>query len=490
MAIKSTKYTLKQIDDILGFSLVDGSLEFILEDIQTVTFDNASDVVWATGKDGARLSGWDTNKTATISGNNGSITDGLLAAQVGSDVETISNFIGATISDMFVTADGVTALTNHIAQGTIGNEIGFVYIREEDGSLGTKFEQGATADATHFSYDPATKVITLPTGDVVPANTTLVAFYTPMVSSVKRIRSASDKFSKNVRLIANAFFRDICTEKDYVGQIIFTKAKTEGNFSWAFGDNPAVHNFTFDALTGCGNSDMWDVIIFDTDDIIDEEPTPPTPTDPVQAVGTAAGTEGETSIAVTLSAGTFDAVGGTSTANFNIGGTNGADLGSVTNVDLSAGNTVATLTIQNALGNDSNNYTVTIGGGAYATNVLPIGAPLNVVITNVVVPPTQAVGHALGVELMNEIVVVLTAGTFDATAAANITNWSIGGADGAALGNVTAAVVAGGNTSVTLTVDNALGDDTNTYTVIANASVYAANVTPIAGEIPIAVMND
>ena len=271
--IKSTKYTLKQIQDIQGFSLVDGTLEFMLEDLQQTTFENGSDIVYAMGTDGAKLSGWDTNKSAKVSGNNGAITDGLLAAQVGADVETISNFVGGTITDAVVTDDGLIAETNHKARGEIGNEIGHIYIKEEDGSLGKPYVQGATADEDHFAYSPATKELTLPvngTGDpIIQPGSTICMFYMPQFTSAKRVRSVSDKFPKNVRLVVNAYFRDICTEKDYIGQIVFSKAKTQGAFSWAFGDNPAVHNFAFEALTGCGNSALWDVLIFDTDDIDD-----------------------------------------------------------------------------------------------------------------------------------------------------------------------------------------------------------------------------
>lgn len=79
----------------------------------------------------------------------------------------------------------------------------------------------------------------------------------------------------------------------------------------------------------------------------------------VQAVGTVAAVEGTSTITYTLTTGTFDTVGGIDIGNWVIGGDDGLDLGNITNVVLSAGDTVATITIDGAVGVSPRDYTIT-----------------------------------------------------------------------------------------------------------------------------------
>lgn len=266
--IATNKYALKQTVDTLVFDPADGSHLATIEDAQSMTLTNGSESVDATGRDGALLASWDTSKTARLSGSNGLISEGILAVQTGADVETVTDFVGAMISDVLETTDGLKATTVYTASSSVvGNELQWLYVNNADGSLGRKYSQSSIADATHFSYDPATKVITLPTS-AITAGSKITVFYTPVISSAKRIRNEAGKFPKVCKVISNALFQDVSTGKDYHGQIIFSKAKASGNFDFTYGDSAAVQAFEFTAMTGCGVNALWDIIIFDEDDIV------------------------------------------------------------------------------------------------------------------------------------------------------------------------------------------------------------------------------
>jgi hypothetical protein len=78
----------------------------------------------------------------------------------------------------------------------------------------------------------------------------------------------------------------------------------------------------------------------------------------VLAVGSAGAKEGDHAITYTLTGGTFDSAAGILKDNWTLGGTNAADLGSISDVELSSGNTVATITVSGTVGVDTMKYTV------------------------------------------------------------------------------------------------------------------------------------
>ncbi|WP_126854894.1 PA domain-containing protein [Candidatus Cryosericum odellii] len=103
------------------------------------------------------------------------------------------------------------------------------------------------------------------------------------------------------------------------------------------------------------------------------------------AVGTAAANETESTIAYTLTTGTFDAVTGIDTDNWTLAGDDVADLGNITDVALSVGNTVATITIDGTVGAPGQDYTVEPAQAAFAAGFT---APAAATVTITAEPPT------------------------------------------------------------------------------------------------------
>jgi hypothetical protein len=87
---------------------------------------------------------------------------------------------------------------------------------------------------------------------------------------------------------------------------------------------------------------------------------------PIPAVGIATATSGTSTITYTLVTGTFDSTAGIINSNWTLGGPNVADLGTISHVVLSAGNTVATITVTGAIAS-GNIYTVTPAPATFLT---------------------------------------------------------------------------------------------------------------------------
>lgn len=232
---------------------------------------NEQETVYATGKNGVRIGSADRNKAARITATNGSIVDGVMAMQVGSEV-SIGKII---VPNQFVsleTADGTSVTLDYQPKGAVGNEIPFIYKRNADGTLGQAYAIGSAASATTFKYNASSHTLTLPTG-AFSAGDTVYMFYDIEVTNAKKITNQEDQFSATGKLVADIFAKDICTEKSYYGKIVFPKAKASGNFTLSFGDDPSVQDMEFEALSGGCNSGstkiLWDFIVFDEEDVTD-----------------------------------------------------------------------------------------------------------------------------------------------------------------------------------------------------------------------------
>lgn len=268
--IISDKYLVQGIETITWFDLSNNVCEFIFDDLQEAEMSVDSETIYAEGKNGTRIGATDRNKTSTFTATNGTIVDGALAVQVGSDVEvgvqTVNNYM-----DIMTTADGTTAVTEFYAVGSTGNEIAYIYKKNSDGSLGDKYPIAAAASATAFSYDPETKTITLPTG-VFAKDDEIVAFYDTKAKVGKKIVNENNKFSKTGKAIFDIFVKDICTDKSYHAKITYYKAKASGTFSLTFGSDFSTHNIEIEALSGgCAKGAstlLWDMVIYDEDEVI------------------------------------------------------------------------------------------------------------------------------------------------------------------------------------------------------------------------------
>ena len=262
--------TITSLETITAFDIVTGNFKFMLDELQSASIAQSEDKVDITGKQGRKLNSLKRNKAVTISGTNGLVSGGMLAVQVGSESDEGFEHKSATpvkwMDDLFVTSNAAT--TNYIAVGETNHEIERVYLKNSNGTLGSVLTQAASADTTHFTYDPTTKVLGF--SDLAD-NTEIAVFYTRQIEA-DILENDSGNYAGKVALYIDAFGEDKCANI-YRVQFYIPKADFSGNFTFDMGDNQSVHSFEAEALSGaCGTSGLyWTCTVFgeNTDDASD-----------------------------------------------------------------------------------------------------------------------------------------------------------------------------------------------------------------------------
>ena len=253
--------TLTSLDTITAFEL-NGDPAFIMDELQNATINNTQDKQDVTGKGGRKLSSLKRNKAVTISGTNGLISAGMLEAQTGGSFESDNDLPVKWVDYLTIQSDKAT--TTYTATGEAGAEIDALYIRNSDGSCGTKLAQDSTAAAGKFAYNPTTGVLTF-LASAYEDGTDIVVFYTRQVEGYS-LTNMSDKYSKKLTLYIDATGEDRCG-KEYHVQIFVPKADFSGEFSIELGGDQVTHAFEAESLAGsnCGGvkgGELWTYTVF------------------------------------------------------------------------------------------------------------------------------------------------------------------------------------------------------------------------------------
>lgn len=257
------RFTITSYDQIIGFDRTNGNLELIMDELNDFTLNHEEEKTDIAGKGGRTISSLKKNKKVTGSGTNGMLSGGTLAAMLGAEIEDGEYTIRFTDPIIVSSNKGTTKET---AIGTIGNEIGTIYVRDENNAYisgGKKLTQTSGTPATgEFSYDPATKSVDFFAGDIADG-TEVIAFYDAKVTG-KKISNNADKYSKRLSLFIDATCQDGC-DNQFHGQFIIPRGDFTGNFEVQGGSDPATQGFEFTSLPDLctGKSDLWDFILFD-----------------------------------------------------------------------------------------------------------------------------------------------------------------------------------------------------------------------------------
>ncbi len=255
MAVDVSKLIITEVAQITAFNNA-GELEFIMDEVQNGTINNTQEKSDVQGRNGRKLASLKKNKAVTVSATNGVLVGGALAAQTGTEVE--QGTFNVRITDV-MTVNSNKCTTSKTAVGITGAEIGTVYIKNANGSLGEKLEQDSAAAAGKFAYDPTTKELTV---DGIADGTELVAFYDVEVESA-RISNDSEKYSKVLKLYIDVVLQDNC-DVEYAGQVIIQRADVSGEFELSLGGDNFTHSFEAESLAGgcTGSTNFWDLIVY------------------------------------------------------------------------------------------------------------------------------------------------------------------------------------------------------------------------------------
>lgn len=257
MSVDVSKLVITEIAQITAFNNA-GELEFILDEVQNGSIQNSQEKSDVTGRNGRKIASLKKNKAVTVSATNGLLVGGLLAAQTGTEVE--QGKFKVRVTDI-VTVSGNKCTITKEAVGATGNEIGVVYIKNSNGSLGDKLEQSDAVAEGKFTYSPETKEITFNDNAIVDGSE-IVAFYDVEVEAAK-ISNDSEKYSKVLRLYIDVVLTDNC-DVEYAGQVIIQRADVSGEFELTLGGDNFAHAFEAESLAGgcTGSTNLWDLIVY------------------------------------------------------------------------------------------------------------------------------------------------------------------------------------------------------------------------------------
>lgn len=254
------KYAFKKVRRIILNDLATKKHKVTLNDLKNFKINGSQETVYAEGQDGAKLAAFDIKKVATITAENGSVDEGYLALQVGSDVVKISNGSSVLIREEFEIKSEDTSVTlSYKAAGTTGNEIKYIYKADSNGLPQDEYTQNAQAAENSFAYAPDTKVITLPTGAFKAGDIVIVDYY-PTFKEYEEITNDANRFSMSCEVIVDAWFTDLCSESDVPLQLYLAKGKVSGTIDLSAGDQAAVQGIEIESIQkGCGgdNKNLW-----------------------------------------------------------------------------------------------------------------------------------------------------------------------------------------------------------------------------------------
>lgn len=267
--IDTSKFAVQQIFTVDAFDLDTGAMIARFEDLKNSNLSNNGTVVYAQGGVGnPKIIGFSHSKESTLEIESAVIDGGALGIQTGSGLIDLTETTLIPFDEV-VTVNTDAAVTTYTATGTSGNEIGFAYVLNEDGTIAKTLKQAASAESEgQFTYTTSGKSLTFHTGDVPDGGKVLVVYY-PTAASAYQINNSTETFAKNVRLHCRTLFRDTCTGKDYVGVLVIYKAKAgeEWGLELSADGDPAVHSISFEALKSCESPTLWDIFIYDSTDL-------------------------------------------------------------------------------------------------------------------------------------------------------------------------------------------------------------------------------
>lgn len=261
------KYAFKKVRRIIINDLDSKKHRVTLNDLKNLKITGSQDTVYAEGQDGAKLAAFDVNKVASITAENGSVDEGYLALQVGSEVVKVTNGSSILIREEFEIKDDQTTVVLSYNTGDAENAVKYIYKADQNGMPGEVYShsQDNKASKTEFSYSSEDRTITLPEDAFGKGDTVIIDYY-PVFSEYEEISNDANKFSMAGEVIVDAWFTDLITEKDVPLQLYLPKGRISGAIDLSAGDQAAVQGIEIESLVkvSAGNSkNLWTLRKYD-----------------------------------------------------------------------------------------------------------------------------------------------------------------------------------------------------------------------------------
>lgn len=221
-----------------------GTLYFTLKDIKNIKIPCASESRTAVDAMGTKVAEYYSSKSAELTGEAAFFDMNLFAKQMGTD-KKVATSTSTILTPQFETITFAADTLTYTTLKTPSDNITDIYELKSGDLLGTKYTASTTADATHFSYNTSTHVITLPTG-LTTGSKILIKYYSNEQNAVEIVNSAT-AFPEAGELILEVIGNEICNQSNrVVAYYIFPNAKLSPDVDISVATD-GVHPFSFSA---------------------------------------------------------------------------------------------------------------------------------------------------------------------------------------------------------------------------------------------------
>jgi len=257
------KFSMQGALDVAIHNLETGDLEAYLEDCLTTSIEMSAEKVYSMGRGGSYITGFGHSRRVPVTIQHGYPTSEILAIQSGQDIIIGTNTNVMKFEKLTVNSDAAT--TSFTALGTVGEELGSLWVLDSSGSFSTKLTQAGTASATEFTYTVGTKAIA--TSGLDDGTVIMVAYNYTADATAQTIKFDTDIFAGNKKVVMTGLAIDNCSDKTYKAQLIFRKMSIADGFTYSFEEtgDPIVQDMNMEALSSCTSNTLMEWVIFDED---------------------------------------------------------------------------------------------------------------------------------------------------------------------------------------------------------------------------------
>lgn len=264
-------FTLTELTKFEAYAREDGLLDFLMDEIDSFSIDHSQEESDITGQGGRVIGKKKKNKSVSVSGTNGLISEGMLKAQLGGEIKNGNMQVKKSETKKITSTMTVTVDDTPI--GIAGQEIGKIQLIGVAGSVVKEYKQGTVASDDKFAYDPTTKTITLPTDTSIEVGMHVRYAYYRVVQGTS-INNPFDKYSEIREVWLHGYGVDKCDNKIAYAWY-FPRADISGEFSTDIGGDQTMHNFGFQALPDLCNEDekdLYTLYIYQNGDLVAVNP--------------------------------------------------------------------------------------------------------------------------------------------------------------------------------------------------------------------------
>lgn len=220
----------------------DGSVMWSINQVTNPSLSVTTETVDAVDALNTPITTFERAKTAEFTAENSLFDLGLAAAQFGREKEIASESskIAVPCFEEITISEGDVTLKH-----TPMTQIPFIYALNTDGTLGTRYNNGASASATDFVHTDQENTLTPPTG--LTAGSKIFVKYDYEATSAVAVTNTGVDFPKAGKFYLEVLGADVCdTSKLVHAYVEFMNAKLSGDVDLTF-TTEGTHNFTIRA---------------------------------------------------------------------------------------------------------------------------------------------------------------------------------------------------------------------------------------------------